>query len=153
MGAGGVERTELRLLLHGLGHAAAPRAEAIWRGSLVVRTVPVVDRIELMEVALPLLDVDPEIVDDLGSLLADAVRLERSRCASVKAAPSARQLPLGPRGVASKRSTACCPERFADVLTFVMRFADPVLDPQPHIAGQSWQRESRGGLQTRPQRT
>lgn len=34
------------------------------------------------------------------------------------------------------------PQRFADVLALVIRFADPVLDPQPHPAGQSWQRGS-----------
>lgn len=34
------------------------------------------------------------------------------------------------------------PERFADVLALVIRLADPVLDPRPPTAGQSWQRGS-----------
>jgi hypothetical protein len=79
MGVGGMERTELRLRLHGLGHVTALRAEAIWRGALVVRTAPVLDQIEFVEIAMPSLDVDPDIIADLGSLPADPVQLEAQR--------------------------------------------------------------------------
>ncbi|GAB3142911.1 hypothetical protein GCM10027290_18360 [Micromonospora sonneratiae] len=85
LGAGGLERTELRLRLHGLGHTAALRAEAIWRGALVVRTAPMVDRIEMVEVALPSLDVDQQIVAELGSLPTDPQVLEAERRSRVLA--------------------------------------------------------------------
>lgn len=79
MGPGGTGRTELHLRLHGLGHAAPLRADALWRGALVVRTAPVLDRIEALEVAIPSFDVDPDIIADLGSLPADPTQLEAAR--------------------------------------------------------------------------
>ncbi|MBY8870442.1 hypothetical protein K7640_01125 [Micromonospora sp. PLK6-60] len=78
MGAGGHERTELRLRLHGLGPAPL-RVDALWRGGLVVRTAAARDRVEALEMALPSFDVDPDIVADLGALPTDPTVLEAER--------------------------------------------------------------------------
>jgi len=78
-GPGGVDRKELRLRLEGLGSQPPLRVDALWRGSLVVRTVLMRDHIEALEVDLPSLDVDPDIIADLGALPMDAQQLETER--------------------------------------------------------------------------
>lgn len=78
MGAGGMDRTEIRVQLHGVGQSAL-RIDALWRGALVVRTSAARDRVEALEVALPSLDVDPDIVADLGALPTDPALLETER--------------------------------------------------------------------------
>ncbi|MGB3439086.1 MAG: hypothetical protein WBA97_10080 [Actinophytocola sp.] len=79
MSAGGRDRTEVRLRLHGFGAAEPMRVDALWRGALVVRTTVATDRIEHVELARPGFDVDPEIETDLGGLPADPVQLETER--------------------------------------------------------------------------
>jgi hypothetical protein len=78
-GPGGVDRKELRLRLDGLGSQPPLRVDALWRGSLVVRTLLLRDHIEAVEVDLPSLDVDPDIVADLGQLPTDPQQLEAER--------------------------------------------------------------------------
>ncbi|MFI7608170.1 hypothetical protein ACIBTV_23910 [Micromonospora sp. NPDC049366] len=78
MDAAGTARTELRMRLHGVGPAPL-RIDALWRGSLVVRTTPARDRVEDLDVAVPSFDVDPEIEADLGSLPTDPAQLEAER--------------------------------------------------------------------------
>jgi hypothetical protein len=78
MGSGGLDRTEFRAQLHGLGEPA-PRIDALWRGSLVVRTATARDTVEALEMRLPSLNVDPQIVADLGGLPGDPVLLETER--------------------------------------------------------------------------
>src|SRR5262249_4201315 len=79
MGTGGVNRTELRLQLHGLSHTPALKVEALWRGALVVRTAAARDRVASVALAVPSFDVDPEIIADLGSLPSDPGQLETQR--------------------------------------------------------------------------
>jgi hypothetical protein len=74
----GMHRMELRLRLAGFGNQPL-RVDALWRGALVVRTVPALDHIEALEFDLPSFDVDPEIIADLGSLPADSQQLEAER--------------------------------------------------------------------------
>jgi hypothetical protein len=78
MGTGGVDRTELRIRLHGLGGSPL-HIDALWRGSLVVRTSAVQDRVEALEIGVPSFDVDPDIVAALGALPGDPVVLEAQR--------------------------------------------------------------------------
>ncbi|MEU7772473.1 hypothetical protein AB0C44_14255 [Micromonospora taraxaci] len=79
LGSGGTTRTELRVRLHGLGGSAL-RIDALWRGSLVVRTSVARDRVEDLDVAVPpAFDVDPQIIADLGALPADPAQLETER--------------------------------------------------------------------------
>ncbi|MEV4657194.1 hypothetical protein [Micromonospora sp. NPDC049301] len=78
LGSGGTTRTELRVRLHGLG-ASALRIDALWRGSLVVRTSAARDRVEDLDVAVPAFDVDPQIIADLGALPTDPAQLETER--------------------------------------------------------------------------
>lgn len=75
----GMHRMELRLRLAGFGNQSPPRVDALWRGALVVRTVPALDHVEALAVDLPSFDVDPEIIADLGSLPSDSEQLEAER--------------------------------------------------------------------------
>jgi hypothetical protein len=76
---GTADRTELRVRAEGFGPASLLRIDALWRGSIVVRTLPADS--EIVEVSFDWLslDIDAEIVAALGALPADPVALEAER--------------------------------------------------------------------------
>jgi hypothetical protein len=84
MGTGGADRTEVRIRLHGLGPSPL-HIDALWRGSLVVRTSAARDSVEALEIAVPSFDVDAAIVADLGALPTDPAVLETQRRTRVMA--------------------------------------------------------------------
>src|SRR5262245_7321403 len=49
----GMERTEVRLALAGVGRASTVRVDALWRGSIVAQTAPVNSRIQRVQSAVP----------------------------------------------------------------------------------------------------
>jgi hypothetical protein len=77
---GGSTRTEGRLEIAGIGRGGAVQVEALWRGSIVARAVPVTGALVAIETAWPRLDgIDAEIIAALGSLPDDPVALENAR--------------------------------------------------------------------------
>jgi hypothetical protein len=77
---GGVDRTEIRLRVLGLGVEAAVRVDALWRGAIVARVVVGAGTIADVEVAWPdPSGIDEQIVADLGALPAEPAALEAER--------------------------------------------------------------------------
>ena len=76
---GGGPASELQIQIAGLGPLLPTRVDALWRGSVVARTVPPSGRITSVQVRLGTGDIDAEIVDDLGALPADPAALEAER--------------------------------------------------------------------------
>jgi hypothetical protein len=77
--AGSGDHTELRLRLSGLGLASA-RVDALWRGAVVARGVPLTGTITGADVAwLDTAGIDSQIVADLGALPGDPAELEAER--------------------------------------------------------------------------
>jgi hypothetical protein len=87
---GAPQRTELRVRAEGFGSNNLLRIDALWQGSIVVRTVPPDSRIMAVNFDWTSLDVDPEIVAALGALPADPVVLETERRARLLARIRAR---------------------------------------------------------------
>lgn len=77
---GGVERVEARFHTFGLGSRSPLRVDALWRGDIVVRTVPTTSRITQVEAKwTDSGTIDAEIVAALGSLPANPQTLEQER--------------------------------------------------------------------------
>jgi hypothetical protein len=78
---GGMDVAEVRLTTLGLGPApAAARLDALWRGSIVARSVPTDSQITSVSVEWPDIEsIDAEIIADLGSLPANPQTLEQER--------------------------------------------------------------------------
>lgn len=77
---GGAERVEARLNLSGLGGSPPGRVDALWRGAIVARTVPVSSSVSSVEVAWPdTTNIDKQIIADLGALPANPAVLEQER--------------------------------------------------------------------------
>lgn len=72
-------RTEVRVRAEGFGSNNLLRIDALWRGSIVVRTVPADSQITAVKFDWTSLDVDPAIVAALGALPADPQALETER--------------------------------------------------------------------------
>lgn len=76
----GPERFEGQFVLAGVGAEANVRVDALWRGAVVARTVPVTSRVETIKLAWP--DggsIDNEIIAALGTLPSDPSTLENER--------------------------------------------------------------------------
>jgi len=71
--------TEIRLQVAGLGPLLPVRVDALWRGSVVARTVPADSQITSVKLRFTLDDIDAEIIADLGALPADPADLETER--------------------------------------------------------------------------
>ncbi len=71
--------TEIRLQVAGLGPLLPVRVDALWRGSVVARTVPSDSAITSVKVRFTLDDIDAEIIADLGALPADPNDLDTER--------------------------------------------------------------------------
>jgi hypothetical protein len=77
---GGVNQTEIRLRVLGLGVGVAARVDALWRGAIVARVVAGGGTIGGVEVAWPdPSGLDDEIIADLGALPTDPGALEAER--------------------------------------------------------------------------
>ena len=78
---GGVERTEARFQLSGIGNdSGMVRVDAFWRGNIVARTVPETSLIQEVQIARPDLGtIDAEIEADLGALPTEEQALEEQR--------------------------------------------------------------------------
>ncbi|MBE9110193.1 hypothetical protein IQ273_12300 [Nodosilinea sp. LEGE 07298] len=77
---GGVDRVEARFHTFGLGSRSPLRVDALWRGDIVVRTVPTTSRITQVEAKwTDSGTIDAEIVAALGSLPANPQTLEQER--------------------------------------------------------------------------
>jgi hypothetical protein len=82
----GVERTEARMQLTGLGGPPL-RVDALWQGAVVARTTPATGLITTVEAVWPSPGaLDAAIVDDLGALPADPGAREAARRARLLAA-------------------------------------------------------------------
>lgn len=87
-GPTGSDRTEFRLRGSGFGGQAPIRVDAVWRGGIVVRTLPLDSAIVAVTVRradLDLVDIDAEIAAALGGLPGDPVVMEAERRARVLA--------------------------------------------------------------------
>jgi hypothetical protein len=74
------ERHEGRFQLYNLGGAVGPRVDAIWRGSIVARTVPATGQVIGVQGSWPdTSGIDAAIIADLGALPTDASTLETQR--------------------------------------------------------------------------
>ena len=80
MPMGGVEKTEARFQLSGLGSNEVLQVDALWRGSVVARTSHVASHIVSVTTKQPdLRNVDERIIADLGALPNDSAVLEQER--------------------------------------------------------------------------
>ena len=87
-GPTGADRTEFRLRGSGFGGQTPIRVDAVWRGGIVVRTLPLDSTIVAVNVRradLDVVDIDVDIAAALGGLPADPVVLEAERRARVLA--------------------------------------------------------------------
>jgi hypothetical protein len=77
---GGVDRVEARFNTSGLGSNLLTRVDALWRGEIVVRTVPINSQVIQVETKWPDTgQIDAEIVAVLGSLPTNPQTLEQER--------------------------------------------------------------------------
>lgn len=76
---GGAPRTEVRVRAEGFGAPSLVRVDAVWRGSIVARTLPADSPITAVDINWASLDIDAEVIDDLGSLPGDPAVLESER--------------------------------------------------------------------------
>jgi hypothetical protein len=77
---GGVDRVEARFHTFGLGTNLLTRVDALWRGDIVARTVPVNSQMTQVETKWPDAGtIDAEIVAALGSLPTNSQTLEQER--------------------------------------------------------------------------
>ncbi|PSB46498.1 hypothetical protein C7B80_12990 [Cyanosarcina cf. burmensis CCALA 770] len=77
---GGVDRVEARFHTFGLGSGLPTRVNALWRGDIVARTVPMTSRITQVEAKwTDTGTIDAEIVAALGSLPTNSQTLEQER--------------------------------------------------------------------------
>jgi hypothetical protein len=77
---GGVDRVEARFNTFGLGTNVLTRVDALWRGDIVVRTVPINSQVTQVETKWPDAGtVDAEIVAALGTLPTNPAMLEQER--------------------------------------------------------------------------
>lgn len=70
---------DVRLKLAGFPAAAPLRIDALWRGALIARRVPQDDRVEAVSGGFSALDIDREIIADLGALPRSSSALEAER--------------------------------------------------------------------------
>jgi hypothetical protein len=77
---GGVERTEARFKLGGLGNGSLPRVDALWRGWIEARFAEVGEPITDVEALWPVLEeVDAAVAAANGGVLPTGVALEQAR--------------------------------------------------------------------------
>ena len=76
---GAAQRTEVRVRAEGLAPASVVRVDAVWRGSIIARTVPMDSHITSVNMSWASLDIDAQIVADLGALPTDPGVLESER--------------------------------------------------------------------------
>jgi len=77
---GGVEKIEARFFASGFGNNSASRVDALWRGSIIARTVPDDSRIKEVAIRWPALaTIDADIIAALGALPGDPAALETER--------------------------------------------------------------------------
>jgi hypothetical protein len=82
---GAAQRTEVRVRAEGLAPASVVRVDAVWRGSIIARTVPMDSHITSVNMSWASLDIDAQIVADLGALPTDPGVLESERRARLLA--------------------------------------------------------------------
>ncbi|AIE86488.1 hypothetical protein [Fimbriimonas ginsengisoli] len=71
--------TDIHLQVAGLGPLLPARVDALWKGSVVARTMPSDGHITTVKVRFSVDDIDAEIVKDLGALPPDPADLETER--------------------------------------------------------------------------
>jgi hypothetical protein len=83
---GGIERSEARFQLAGVGSESAARVDALWRGRIAAQLTPATGRISAVRSVWPDLGgVDAAITADLGALPTDPAALEQARRAEISA--------------------------------------------------------------------
>lgn len=83
--SGGAAPKEVRLEVSGLGSAVPGRVDALWRGSVVARTVPLDGRIATVRAEVAADDIDARIIAADGALPTDRETLEAARRAQFAA--------------------------------------------------------------------
>jgi hypothetical protein len=75
----GVPTFDVQIQVGGMGPLLPSRVDALWQGSIVVRSVPADSHIDSVQPTFAVADIDAEIVEDLGGLPVDPLALEAER--------------------------------------------------------------------------